>query len=61
MKNNIILIFLAFSLLFNVFIADGVDTKPIVTCGSIIKLRHKSTGTRLHSHKVTYGTGSGQV
>jgi dolichyl-phosphate-mannose--protein O-mannosyl transferase len=32
----------------------------ILTCGSIIKLKHKETNTRLHSHNVPYGTGSGQ-
>ncbi|KAJ3080162.1 Stromal cell-derived factor 2-like protein 1, partial [Rhizoclosmatium hyalinum] len=31
-----------------------------VTCGSSIKLAHSPTGYRLHSHQVTYGTGSGQ-
>jgi dolichyl-phosphate-mannose--protein O-mannosyl transferase len=31
-----------------------------VTCGSSIKLAHKSTGFRLHSHEVNYGSGSGQ-
>ena len=32
----------------------------LVTCGSIIKLRHKAMGCRLHSHSVKYGSGSGQ-
>eukprot|EP00027_Filamoeba_sp_ATCC50430_P005215 CAMPEP_0168552928 /NCGR_PEP_ID=MMETSP0413-20121227/6980_1 /TAXON_ID=136452 /ORGANISM="Filamoeba nolandi, Strain NC-AS-23-1" /LENGTH=165 /DNA_ID=CAMNT_0008583579 /DNA_START=146 /DNA_END=640 /DNA_ORIENTATION=- len=32
----------------------------MVTCGSVIKLKHISTGHRLHSHQVTYGSGSGQ-
>ncbi|KAG0242534.1 stress-responsive transcription factor hsf1 [Actinomortierella wolfii] len=31
-----------------------------VTCGSSIKLAHEGTGMRLHSHPVTYGSGSGQ-
>jgi dolichyl-phosphate-mannose--protein O-mannosyl transferase len=31
-----------------------------VTCGSVIKLKHVPTSHRLHSHKVSYGTGSGQ-
>jgi dolichyl-phosphate-mannose--protein O-mannosyl transferase len=31
-----------------------------VTCGSIIKLRNLQYNTRLHSHKITYGSGSGQ-
>lgn len=32
----------------------------VVTCGSLIKLKHVSSGFRLHSHQVTYGSGSGQ-
>lgn len=31
-----------------------------VTFGSLIKLRHKSLGCRLHSHEVAYGSGSKQ-
>ncbi|KAJ3225368.1 Stromal cell-derived factor 2-like protein 1 [Clydaea vesicula] len=31
-----------------------------VTCGSTIKLTHKPTGFKLHSHSITYGSGSGQ-
>ncbi|KAI8909672.1 MIR motif-containing protein [Gorgonomyces haynaldii] len=31
-----------------------------VTCGSWIKLGHKPTQFRLHSHEVNYGSGSGQ-
>ena len=31
-----------------------------VTCGSLIKLYSQSYQTRLHSHEVAYGTGSGQ-
>lgn len=31
-----------------------------VTYGSWIKLAHKDTGYRLHSHDIKYGTGSGQ-
>ena len=31
-----------------------------VTCGSIITLINSETGLRLHSHDVSYGTGSGQ-
>lgn len=31
-----------------------------VTCGSLLKLRHVSTSVRLHSHQVSYGSGSGQ-
>jgi len=32
----------------------------VIRCGSIIKLAHKSTNSRLHSHQIPYGTGSGQ-
>eukprot|EP00727_Mastigamoeba_balamuthi_P000213 m51a1_g10189 hypothetical protein (212) ;mRNA; f:5308-6528 len=41
---------------------DDMDEPAIteVTCGSLVKLRHVATGFRLHSHKVTYGSGSGQ-
>ncbi len=31
-----------------------------VTCGSAVKLQHTSTGHLLHSHDITYGSGSGQ-
>lgn len=31
-----------------------------VTCGSALKLTHKATGAKLHSHEIPYGTGSGQ-
>jgi len=31
-----------------------------VTCGSVIKLKHVGTGYRLHSHEVSYGSGSKQ-
>jgi dolichyl-phosphate-mannose--protein O-mannosyl transferase len=31
-----------------------------VTCGSWVKLVSKTNGYRLHSHKITYGSGSGQ-
>jgi len=39
---------------------EDPDITRVVTCGSVIKLRHQSTGYRLHSHQVAYGTGSGQ-
>lgn len=31
-----------------------------MTWGSVVKLVHQSTGYRLHSHEIAYGTGSGQ-
>jgi len=40
---------------------DEIDQEfAFVTCGSSIKLQHIASGFRLHSHKVTYGSGSGQ-
>lgn len=32
----------------------------IVTCGSVIKLRHELSGFHLHSHTIKWGGGSGQ-
>ena len=32
----------------------------LVTCGSVLKLQHVRTNVRLHSHEVSYGSGSGQ-
>ena len=32
----------------------------VVTCGSVIKLQHVSTGYRLHSHEIKWGSGSSQ-
>ena len=31
-----------------------------MTCGSVVKLQHASTGVNLHSHEISYGSGSGQ-
>lgn len=31
-----------------------------VSCGSVIKLQHANTGVNLHSHEISYGSGSGQ-
>ena len=31
-----------------------------VTCGSVVKLIHRETSNHLHSHQVTWGSGSGQ-
>lgn len=39
---------------------DDPDITNYVTCGSLIKLKHTATGYRLHSHQVSYGSGSGQ-
>lgn len=32
----------------------------MVTCGSVVKLRHEPTGYHLHSHPIKWGGGSGQ-
>ncbi|KAK6060283.1 MIR domain protein [Cooperia oncophora] len=32
----------------------------LVTCGSVLKLANANEGSRLHSHDVKYGSGSGQ-
>lgn len=50
-----------FSLLFSLYcypFCFAVD--DLVTIGSVIKLRHKQSGFRLHSHDVKWGSGSGQ-
>lgn len=41
------------------FVLCAGDTLP-VTCGSSIKLRHMSSSVRLHSHEISYGSGSAQ-
>lgn len=47
------------TILFNiVFIEAGKS--QFVTCGSIVKLLNSDYGSRLHSHDVKYGSGSGQ-
>ncbi|CAJ0946181.1 unnamed protein product, partial [Mesorhabditis belari] len=32
----------------------------VITCGSVLKLQNQGDNTRLHSHDVKYGSGSGQ-
>ncbi|XP_065188887.1 stromal cell-derived factor 2-like [Sycon ciliatum] len=39
---------------------EAAGNAPQVTCGTLVKLQHVKTGVRLHSHEVTYGSGSGQ-
>eukprot|EP00824_Muranothrix_gubernata_P011208 TRINITY_DN24503_c0_g1_i1.p1 TRINITY_DN24503_c0_g1~~TRINITY_DN24503_c0_g1_i1.p1 ORF type:complete len:238 (+),score=38.35 TRINITY_DN24503_c0_g1_i1:2-715(+) len=41
------------------FDEDGID-RSHVTCLSTVKLRHRGQGYRLHSHQVSYGSGSKQ-
>ena len=36
------------------------DENSIVSCGSVIKLKHKESGHHLHSHQISWGSGSGQ-
>ncbi len=31
-----------------------------VTCGSVVKLKHATSEYDLHSHEISYGSGSGQ-
>jgi dolichyl-phosphate-mannose--protein O-mannosyl transferase len=38
-------------------LSDGFQ---VVTCKSVLKLLHKKSNVRLHSHDVKYGSGSGQ-
>mmetsp|Transcript_2688 Transcript_2688/g.3873 ORF Transcript_2688/g.3873 Transcript_2688/m.3873 type:complete len:206 (+) Transcript_2688:69-686(+) len=59
MKTLILLTIFTIISTFIIYKAQASDTK-VITCGSVIKLKHKSTGVRLHSHDVKYGTGSRQ-
>lgn len=38
----------------------GSGDQVMVTCGSVVKLRHEPTGYHLHSHPIKWGGGSGQ-
>jgi len=40
--------------------SESSEDTSSVTCGSAIKLRNSGTSHRLHSHQVSYGSGSGQ-
>lgn len=40
--------------------ADVLPAPLQITCGSTIKLQHSGTNRLLHSHEISYGTGSGQ-
>eukprot|EP00270_Netrium_digitus_P017226 TRINITY_DN628_c0_g1_i1.p1 TRINITY_DN628_c0_g1~~TRINITY_DN628_c0_g1_i1.p1 ORF type:complete len:234 (+),score=31.10 TRINITY_DN628_c0_g1_i1:53-703(+) len=53
---------LAFLALLALFFAPAcADSKSVeVTVGSVIKLQHDRLKMRLHSHEVSYGSGSGQ-
>jgi len=41
-------------------IDDDIQEYSHVTCGSVVKLEHVSSGYRLHSHDVKWGSGSKQ-
>ena len=45
-----------------VFTRTSANALPLrqVTCGSTVKVQHTATGHLLHSHDITYGSGSGQ-
>ena len=58
--NLVIRLFIIFSWTINIIKAEKSSDHLKVTCGSAIKLSHKETGTKLHSHDVKYGSGSGQ-
>src|SRR5688572_7602751 len=49
-----------YSSLFEKILISFIPDLSFVTCGSVVKLRHIPTNYRLHSHQVTYGSGSGQ-
>ncbi|OQR75459.1 stromal cell-derived factor 2-like [Tropilaelaps mercedesae] len=50
-----------FSLVASMLIADAKGSElNYVTCTSVMKLENQNYQTRLHSHDVKYGTGSGQ-
>ena len=36
------------------------DDSSAISCGSVVKLKHKETGHHLHSHQIAWGSGSGQ-
>merc|ERR1711953_1603792 len=46
--------------LLNLIFASALASSDDVTCGSVLKLVNKAYTVRLHSHEVTYGSGSGQ-
>ncbi|CAJ0584165.1 unnamed protein product, partial [Mesorhabditis spiculigera] len=47
-------------LLLAVLVASASAISDVVTCGSVVKLQSQGEGSRLHSHDVKYGSGSGQ-
>lgn len=51
---------LATCLVLATLVAVGTAEPREVTIGSVIKLQHDRLKIRLHSHQITYGSGSGQ-
>ncbi|KHJ93699.1 MIR domain protein [Oesophagostomum dentatum] len=47
-------------LLFSTCVANVFSFDDEVTCGTVLKLMNVNDGSRLHSHDVKYGSGSGQ-
>ena len=43
-----------------IHMTDANVNLPYVTCGSVVKLMNNNYKTRLHSHDIKYGSGSGQ-
>lgn len=53
-SNQIVFVWMNFCLFFDVKNFELLDFS-LVTCGSVIKLRHIASSYRLHSHEVSYG------
>ncbi|KAG5680740.1 hypothetical protein PVAND_010229 [Polypedilum vanderplanki] len=47
-------------ILANLCLTKASGKAKFVTCGSVVKLVNVDYKTRLHSHDVKYGSGSGQ-
>jgi dolichyl-phosphate-mannose--protein O-mannosyl transferase len=57
MYGSILILCLIATLGFEPIAAGDGDS---ITCGSVVKLIHRETTNHLHSHQVTWGSGSGQ-
>ncbi|RIA95980.1 MIR motif-containing protein [Glomus cerebriforme] len=55
-----ITIFLVISVMIDSQILEIDEEFEKVTCGSAVKLTHKPSNYKLHSHSIAYGSGSGQ-
>jgi dolichyl-phosphate-mannose--protein O-mannosyl transferase len=58
--NNQINIIICFLIALIASIIVKADEPRVMSCGSVIKLKHKETGHHLHSHEIAWGSGSGQ-